>query len=499
MEPLVLAELVSRLRWFVRLRWLAVIGVAAVVVALRWLGGVALPLGQLLLITAALAAVNAMYWLHLRNVDSRQIHVRSALLTANVQIAVDLLFVTLLLHYLGGIENPFYLYYVFHIIIASILLPTLATYAQATLAVFLFGSMVALEFFGLIPHFALDLLGVSGAYREGGYVLAVLAAFTSTLYIAAYMATSIVNRLRERERQVVALSERLQQEQTELRQAYATLKATEEAKSRYMRRVGHQLRSPLGAVQMLLSSLLDEEAEPLPEQAKALVARARARTQEMLHTVEDVLALSRASEARHALVAGKVALDETVRRVANTFAAQAAAGHLSLEVSLPDSLPPLWGDPVGLEDLAANLVANAIKYTPAGGTVRLAVTVENGQVVIRVSDTGIGITPDELPHIFDEFYRSERAMRMARDGTGLGLAIVRAVVEAHGGNVAVESTPGKGTTFVVSLPLAGSGESQRDTSPADRPSNHSGEYGEGRTSYSDGPALVRVQQEGAEP
>ena len=495
MEPLVLAELGSRLRWFVRLRWLAVTGVATVVLALRGLGATELPLWQLLLVVATLAAVNTVYWLYLRGTHPRSLSERSALTMANLQIAVDLLFVTLLLHFLGGVENPFYLYYVFHVIIASILLPSLATYLQSTLAVVLFGGLVALEFSGHIPHFGVDLLGMDGAYRQGGYVLAVLAALTSTLYFAAYMATNIVHRLREREREVITLSERLQLDQERLRQAYERLQQTEAAKSRHLRKVGHQLRSPLGAVQALLSTLLDEKAEPLPQQSRDLVARARVRTAEMLHTVEDLLALSRASEARLGPVARPVALGETIRRVASLFAAEATAKGISLETSVPGQLPMLHGDPAGLEDLIVNLTANAIKYTTSGGTVRLSIDLADGRIVIKAADTGIGIAPHELPHIFDEFYRSDRAMRMAKEGTGLGLAIVRAVVEAHGGSIAVESALDKGTTFSISLPLHRAGGDEPDVSSANSARDPSDGNDERQASPIAHQALPRVGKE----
>jgi len=457
-HPLALSELVARLRWFVALRWIAVAGIAGATIALRWPGGVALPVVPLLLIAAAIAALNLLHWLQLRQTDAAPITAPVASRRANLQIALDLFFLTLLLHFVGGVENPFYAYYVFHIIIASILLPALATYLQATLALLLFGGLAALELSGLIPHVAVAALGIGGAYRHAGYVLAVFAAFGSTLYLAAYFATTIVGRLREREREVLALRDSLLAEQERLRQAYGRLQETEAAKSRHMRRVGHQLRAPLGAVQTLLATVLAGLAGPVEGEARELLERAVARGREMLGLVDDLLALARAQEVRPALHARPVSLEETVRRVAGLLAAEAAAKGIALEATVPGGLPPLLGDPAGIEDLLANLVSNAIRYTPAGGAVRVSVAPGDGRLVITVSDTGIGIALDELPHIFEEFYRSERARALAREGSGLGLAIVRAVVKAHGGEVAVESTPGQGTAFTVSLPLAARSE-----------------------------------------
>ena len=178
----------------------------------------------------------------------------------------------------------------------------------------------------------------------------------------------------------------------------------------------------------------------------------------MLCLLDDLLTLARAQEVRPELWPRPVRLDETVQRVVALFAAEAAAKGIKQETAVAADLPPLLGDPAGIEDLLTNLVSNAIRYTPSGGAVRVSAAPGEGRVVLKVSDTGIGIAPDELPHIFEEFYRSERARELAKEGSGLGLAIVRAVVKAHGGEVAVESAPGKGTTFTVSLPLAARSE-----------------------------------------
>jgi signal transduction histidine kinase len=114
------------------------------------------------------------------------------------------------------------------------------------------------------------------------------------------------------------------------------------------------------------------------------------------------------------------------------------------------------GDPRLLEDLVANLVSNGVRYNRPWGSVLVGLGRENGSAVMRVSDTGVGIAPDALPHLFDRFYRVDPARSRAAGGTGLGLAIARWVVDAHGGTIEVESEPGTGSTFVVRVPAAGS-------------------------------------------
>ncbi len=455
-----LAELLARLRWFINLRWLAAAAVAVLAVALRLLG-VEVQVVPLLAVAVAIAAYNLLFWLHARSLPQRANWPVGAVASANLQIGLDLVALTVLLHYVAGVENPFYLYYAFHVIIASILLSAWATYLHTTLAVTLFTGLVALEYWGVLPHVHVPGLLPSPAYRHGLYVLAVLAAFSSTLYLAAFVATSIVGTLRARQREVIALSRTLERREADLRSAYDRLQETERAKSEYMRRVSHDLRSPLGAAQSMLAVVLQNLAGPLPEPARAMLQRVAQRQREMLAVVNDLLALSRAREVRMEGVRRPVPLADLAARVAAEFQAQAESKGLDLSTSIPPDLPAVWGDPDGLQEMLSNLISNAVKYTPPGGRVRVELARADDAVRLQVSDTGIGIEQEEIPRIFEEFYRTGRARELVREGTGLGLSIVKAVVEAHRGRIDVESAPGRGTTFTVTLPIGRGGGQER--------------------------------------
>ena len=115
-------------------------------------------------------------------------------------------------------------------------------------------------------------------------------------------------------------------------------------------------------------------------------------------------------------------------------------------------LPPIIGDAERLERATVNLIHNAVKFTPAGGSVHVSASFDGGAVVVKVSDTGVGIAPEDLPRIFERFYKGDRAR--GAGGTGLGLAVVKHTVEAHGGTVSVQSEPGHGSTFTFSIPAA---------------------------------------------
>jgi signal transduction histidine kinase len=133
---------------------------------------------------------------------------------------------------------------------------------------------------------------------------------------------------------------------------------------------------------------------------------------------------------------------------------RAKAKEIALQITLPQTLPFVRGNPIRLGQVVTNLVGNAIKFTPGGGMVTISAWETEGEVAVEVSDTGIGIAPEDQAHIFDKFYRVKSTQVSGIEGTGLGLAIVKSIVEGHSGRVWVESEPGQGSTFSFALPIA---------------------------------------------
>jgi len=213
--------------------------------------------------------------------------------------------------------------------------------------------------------------------------------------------------------------------------------------------VSHDLRTPLtrlrGTAEMALASAPDVEryrealAECVEEADRVLV---------MLNTLMDI---SEAESGAMQLTREAVALEEVVARALDLYRDVAEAKGVTLTVSSPDREAIVSGDRTRLEQVAANLLDNAVKYTPPGGRVDVAVARDGSNAQLRVSDTGPGIPSSELPRIWDRLFRGD-ASRSER-GLGLGLSLVKAIVEAHGGTVAVESRPGRGATFTIKLPL----------------------------------------------
>jgi PAS domain S-box-containing protein len=211
--------------------------------------------------------------------------------------------------------------------------------------------------------------------------------------------------------------------------------------------VAHDLRNPLQAVVMAASALLDLPLAPEQQSRRAEVIKRCARDMDRL--IADLLDVTRIEAGTFAVRSEDVAVPAVVSEVVERFQERAAAREIQLVADVAPDLPLIGGDAQRLAQALSNLVTNALKFTPAGGRVALIVRMTPGGVEIRVTDTGCGIAPEQLPLIFDRFWQANRGI----DGAGLGLAIVKGIVESHNGTIGVESAPGQGTTFHVRLPV----------------------------------------------
>ena len=171
--------------------------------------------------------------------------------------------------------------------------------------------------------------------------------------------------------------------------------------------------------------------------------------------IDDLFELAQMDAGALRLDRQPVALQEIAAEVVDAMEAQARRSGVELALSIEGDPPEVPLEGARIERVAANLVRNALEHTPEGGRVEVAVAADGANVVLRVSDTGEGIGPDDLSRIWERFYRAEKSRRRepgADDGAGLGLAIVRGIVEAHGGSVSAESAPGEGAVFTMRLP-----------------------------------------------
>lgn len=233
------------------------------------------------------------------------------------------------------------------------------------------------------------------------------------------------------------------------------LKALDRLKSDFVSKVSHELRSPLSTIHEQLDLVLSDAAEGLPHSDQHLLSRAREKTRGLIDLIGDLLDLSRI-EAGAVCDAPKVvdAID-MLEKVIDFLHTRAAGKHQRLELARDNHPAPVQADPLALESIFGNLITNAINYTPDGGKIRVSVARDGPWVRVRVVDNGLGIEERHLEKIFERFYRIRSDQTRHITGTGLGLPIVKGLVESLGGQIGVVSTPGRGSTFSVALPLAG--------------------------------------------
>jgi two-component system phosphate regulon sensor histidine kinase PhoR len=228
------------------------------------------------------------------------------------------------------------------------------------------------------------------------------------------------------------------------------LKELESIKNEFVTTVSHDLRSPLTSIRGFVDLL--EVAGPLNDQQQGFVAKIRKGTETITALTEDLLDLRRI-ETGAAFEFEPVSFGDILFTAVESLRQQAEAKHLGLDVNLPPVLPPVMGNRMRLGQAVENLVSNAIKYTPEGGQVKVWAQEEQGQLLVHVQDTGIGISAEDQTKIFRTFYRVKCKETRGIPGTGLGLAITKSIVERHDGRIWVDSELGKGSTFTFILPV----------------------------------------------
>lgn len=448
-------ELLARVEWLIGLRWLAAPAIAvggslAVVLLEGW--HAAGRLDSPWAFGALVAAYNALLWWGWRRVRTVRLEpdpTRLARLVAHAQIGLDLAVLTAFVARTGGYASPFLGYYVLHTVLASILLSRRAACAWAAVSAGLGLAIVASTgppgSFGFGPE----------GLEVGRLPLLLGAGFAMLQFVAVHLATSVVATLRERQHAEQRLLTGIRNQAARLHQANERLEAAQVMQTAYMRRVSHELRSPLAAITTSLEAVREGYAGDISDGARGMVTRSQSRIEQLLRMVNDLLALSRASAGRPKEFLERVSLDAVVEEVLDLLRDRAEGRSIALETDMPHGLPPVLADREGMVQLVTNLTANAIKYSKDGTRVRVAAKAEDGMVVLRVEDQGIGIAEEDLPRLFEEFFRSQNGKAHATVGTGLGLAIVRAIVEQHGGAIEVASQLEVGTTFTARLPVDG--------------------------------------------
>lgn len=212
--------------------------------------------------------------------------------------------------------------------------------------------------------------------------------------------------------------------------------------------IAHDLRTPLSVILGYAEALHDGKLAGSPETYAILHSEAL----HLQHLIEDLRTLSLADAGELSLDFQATELRPLLERTAAAYAAKAQEQGISIQVTVSQHIPHVQLDPERMMQVLGNLVSNALRYTPAGGTINLSTEEDNQHIILRVQDTGTGIAPESLPYVFERFYREDPSRRVGEGESGLGLAIAKSIVELHGGEINVTSQLGHGTTFEIKIP-----------------------------------------------
>lgn len=424
--------------WLIRLRWFAIIGIFIAYYIAKYYLHINLSDLPAYSIIVFLILLNVLSFSFLKYLQKSQVRksLKNVKRIINFQISTDFIVLTILLHYSGGVENPFIIYYIFHMIIGSIMLTTKESFLQTSFALMLLGSMTFLEYSGIIHHFPLQGFISTNMYNNLTYLACTGFIFISTSYFVVYITRTIIKQSEKHEAAYL--------------QANAMLKLKDKVKNEYVMRITHDIKGHITAIQSCIAVLNGNFIGPLTPQQEEFVGRALKRIQILYKFISDLLSLTdrrlqQKSDKKY--FSFKNSLEEIIRLAENS----AQEKNISIIKNIETSIGNIYGEPASIEEVLSIIIQNAVKYSPAGKNVLINLKDKPKNVLVEVIDNGIGIPEDEIPHIFNEFYRATNAKAESKEGTGLGLAIAKHIVEDHKGKIWVESKVNVGTTFYLLL------------------------------------------------
>jgi signal transduction histidine kinase len=433
-------ELRDGIRWLIRLRMVAIVGVIATTLVAQYVLRLKIYYPGLYGVTGFLFVYNVVFAILFRRMQQKIWPTR---VIANMQIFLDFLSLTVLLHYSGGIANPFIFYYVFHMIVSAILLTRVEAAIQTFLAILMFSTMFLFERYGLIRHWSLGIgpdmsADLAPIYSFGTYFVLV-----STLLLAMYMTISISERSRRKNIEISTIREQLSRH--ELPRVEEELLREEKLRSlgRMSAGIAHEINNPLTVVLTNIELVLDDLKPGNPDRETLEIAK-----EEVLRCREIIghlLTFSRGvSAGRKICDAGEV-LSESVALIENY--AKVNRVKVDREIAREEIYCRINEDQI--KQVLVNVMMNGIQAMPEGGHLDIRLSQEEGQYVeFAVEDTGHGIPRTVLRKIFDPFFTTKGT----GGGTGLGLSVCHKLVEDHHGVMVVSSEENKGTRVQVRLP-----------------------------------------------
>ena len=424
----------SRLAWSVRLRWLAVIGYFLASLGAEFFFNLSIPYKQIWIVLIGLAFLNLIYQVLL--IIIKEFSFNSEIIILHIQIIIDLICLTLLIHFSGGIENPIYLFYIFHIVISSILFSRYTPFLIATWVVVLFSSLVYFEYSGILNHYSLFNINIHNNHLA---VILILIVFVITVYVTEHICTTFMRIYRDSKRII-------DKQNKKLLEAYKD-------KTRFFQFASHELKAPVIAIKSTLDGVTKSFAGTLDSKVVDMLNRASVRSAQLLAILKELLVLSQNRNIKgiseNKLIDITKVLSDTIEHERTS----AEEKNIKLNLNIINEIVNICGKREDFEKIFINLLNNAIRYSTNEGTINILSKIEDNTFVLEVIDNGIGIAEEDISKIFEEFYRSEPAKKIVNFGTGLGLSLVKQIVENYKGNITVTSKIDHGSTFKIAIPI----------------------------------------------
>jgi signal transduction histidine kinase len=412
-----------------------------------------LPLFYLLITISGIFTYNILFSIYSKWLQSRKAEPKQYILSIHLQLILDLFFLTLFLHFLGGLETPFFILYVIYVSIASILLSRTFSFVYAGLASFLYIGLLILEWLEVVAHYNLTDFRSPTRYQQPIHIFSVSFSLVATVFLTAYFISSIVVKLRERERELMESNLACEQRAQELSKLNLLLEEQDKARAQFIYLVTHELRAPIAAIQSYLRLIL--EGYVPPEKHRDIISKSEQQALKQLALISDLLQLAKLQEEKILTKVEPVDLKAVLEEVVDLMKGQAEEKNIRLDVEIDPEIPIIEVDKEHMKQLWTDLISNSIKYTNPGGSVTVSLQQDSEQLIGVVADTGIGIAAEDIPQIFNDFYRAKNAKATERQGTGLGLPIVKRILDTYGGEITVESKLRQGSKFTFTLPKKG--------------------------------------------
>jgi len=426
-------------KWFIRIRWIAISVLIVATLLVKHILNISVREVSIYIVAATLLALNVIHRIILQRIkkEGNDKAIRKIKYEIHFQIITDLILLTLILHYSGGVENPLILFYFLHMIIASSIFSTVQSYLYAFFTLLLIGSLALLEYYSIIPHYSLEGFISANLYQNTMYVFGTGFVFACTSVLVVFLSHMIIYRSIKTEETYIKTN--------------IELRNKDKLKNEYVLRVTHDIKGHIAAILSCLEVVRSKATGSLNPVQEEFTNRSFERTELLSGFIKDLLNLTR-KRLKHDYELEEYCLIDLINKIIKPMQSLAKDKSIDFDIYIDRTIGKVTGNPYTIEELYSNLLLNAIKYTPPGGRIELNIKNHDDQFMTVISDSGIGIPKEDLTKVFDEFYRASNVPKDIKTGSGLGLSIVKQIVEDHKGTIWAESEIGIWTKFTFILP-----------------------------------------------